>query len=81
MASVVSEITWLIVLFKELDMPLSSLVIIHCDSIAAIQIASNPIFMNMPSILALIVILLGKKSKIVLCPFTIYPLLTNLLIC
>lgn len=44
MAFVVAEVTWIIGLFKELDMPVPSPVAIHCDSTAAIQIASNPVF-------------------------------------
>ena len=44
MASTVAEVTWIIGLFRALDMPLTLPVVIHSDSIAAIQIASNPIF-------------------------------------
>ena len=40
MASTVAEVTWLIGLFRELDMP----IVIYSDSTAAIQIASNPVF-------------------------------------
>lgn len=40
----IAEVTWLIGLFQELDIPISLPVAIHCDSIAAIQIASNPVF-------------------------------------
>ncbi|XP_069155783.1 uncharacterized mitochondrial protein AtMg00810-like [Solanum lycopersicum] len=44
MTSTVSEVTWIIGLFRGLDMPLTLHVVIHNDSTAAIQIASNPVF-------------------------------------
>ena len=44
MASAVAEITWLIGLYKELGVNIKQPVNLFCDSKAAIQIASNPIF-------------------------------------
>ncbi|KAK6775913.1 hypothetical protein RDI58_026914 [Solanum bulbocastanum] len=44
MASAVAEITWLIGLYKELGVNIKQPVQLYCDSKAAIQIASNPIF-------------------------------------
>ena len=44
MASTVAKVTWLIGLFRELDMPIVLPIVIHSDSTAAIQIASNPVF-------------------------------------
>lgn len=44
MASVVAELTWLVVLYKDLGIEIEVLIHLYCDSKAAIQIASNPIF-------------------------------------
>ncbi|XP_069142919.1 uncharacterized mitochondrial protein AtMg00810-like [Solanum lycopersicum] len=44
MASTVAEVTWLIGLFRELDIPIVLPIVIHSDSTAAIHIASNPVF-------------------------------------
>lgn len=44
MASAVTEITWLIGLYKELGVNIKQPVNLFCDSKTAIQIASNPIF-------------------------------------
>ena len=44
MASTVAEVTWIIGLFLELDILVALPVVIHSDSTAAIQIASNPVF-------------------------------------
>ena len=44
MASTVAEVTWLIGLFRELDMSIVLPIVVHSDNIAAIQIASNPVF-------------------------------------
>ena len=44
MASTVAEVTWLIGIFHELDMPIVLPIAIYSDNTAAIQIASNPVF-------------------------------------
>ena len=44
MASTVAEVTWLIGLFRELDMPIVLPIAIYSDNTAAIKIASNPVF-------------------------------------
>ena len=44
MASTVVEVSWIIGLFRELDMPIVLPIVIYSDSTAAIQIASNPVF-------------------------------------
>lgn len=44
MASAVADVTWLLGLFKELEVPLKLPVSILSDSKSAIQIAANPIF-------------------------------------
>lgn len=42
--STIAEVTWLIGLLQELDIPISLPVAIYCDNTAAIQIASNLVF-------------------------------------
>jgi len=44
MAACTAEITWLIGLYKELGIKITTPVNMICDSKAAIQIAANPIF-------------------------------------
>ncbi|CAN4092639.1 unnamed protein product [Withania somnifera] len=44
MALAVAEVTWIIVLFKELGIKIKQSVDIHCDSKTAILIAANQIF-------------------------------------
>lgn len=44
MASVVTELTWLTGLYKELGVEVEVPIDLYCDSKAAIQIAANPIF-------------------------------------
>lgn len=46
MASTVTEIIWLVALFKELGVELKLPMPIYSDSKSAIQIASNPVFHN-----------------------------------
>jgi len=44
LASLVAEVTWLIGLFRELDIKLQVPVPLYCNSKAALQIAHNPVF-------------------------------------
>ena len=44
MASTVVEVSWIIGLFRELDMPIVLPIVIYSDSTAAIQIRSNSVF-------------------------------------
>jgi len=44
MASTVSELVWIIALFKELGEELEMPVDLFCDSKAALQIAANPVY-------------------------------------
>ena len=44
MASAASEITWLVRLLQELEIPNITPVVLHCDNQSAIHIAKNPVF-------------------------------------
>ena len=44
MASAASEVTWLVRLLEELQVPSLKPVLLHCDNISAIHIAKNPVF-------------------------------------
>lgn len=44
MATTVSEMVWLVALFKELGEELEMLVDIFCDSKTELQIAANPVY-------------------------------------
>ncbi|XP_062075615.1 uncharacterized mitochondrial protein AtMg00810-like [Humulus lupulus] len=44
MANATSEVIWLLSLLKELGFPQTKLVLLYCDSQAALHISSNPVF-------------------------------------
>ncbi|XP_057526239.1 uncharacterized mitochondrial protein AtMg00810-like [Amaranthus tricolor] len=44
MSSAASEVTWMVRLLQELQVPITKPVILHCDNMSAIHIARNPIY-------------------------------------
>ncbi|RVW59204.1 Retrovirus-related Pol polyprotein from transposon RE1 [Vitis vinifera] len=64
MSTACSEIVWLRGLLEELGFPQTTSTPLHADNTSAIQIATNPFFMNVPSTLRLIVILFETPWKV-----------------
>lgn len=70
MTDTICEISWMQMLLSELQVPLTSPVLIHCDNQPALDIAADPVFHPKTNILLLIVILSGSKcnySLFILC--------------
>ena len=64
MAMTVCEMTWLLVLLKDLEVYHPQLALLFCDNQAAIHMEKTPFSMKEPNILKLIVIWLEIKCKI-----------------
>lgn len=69
--STATEISWLLILFKELHIFLPHIPVLWCDNVTALALTANPIFHSRTNIMKSIIIMFARRFCVEIWPFNL----------